>query len=211
MIKHLLLDVSGTLLYKPSLYDNLINVLYNSGIKIDLQTLQYNHKLLSETIKFPDRTDETFYRYFNTELLFSLGIVPSDNLLQEIFNSCTYLPWEKYDDTSVLNELNVPMSILSNFNSSLENKLNLFFGPIFNTFFVSEVIGSAKPSKDFYQYALKQLNVEPKEILYIGDSFKLDFKPAYELGFTTFIIDREDFYKNNKNTITSLFEIKNLL
>jgi FMN phosphatase YigB (HAD superfamily) len=210
-MKYLLLDVSGTILYKPLLFDNLLKVLQEFGFEIEKKKLQYHHKLLSEVIKFPDRTDESFYEFFNSELLYSIGIVPNKELLQAIFKSCSYLPWEKYEDTNVLNEISIPMGILSNFNSTLEVKLQHFFGPIFKDIFVSEVIGLSKPSKDFFQYALNNLKINPKDIIYVGDSFKLDFNPANEIGFTTFVIDREGFYPKNENVISSFIELKNII
>lgn len=211
MIKYLLLDVSGTILYKPSLYDKLGQVLQTFGYEIDLKTIKYHHKLLSESIKFPDRTDKSFYDYFNSELLFSFGIVPTTEILSAIFSACTYLPWEKYEDTEVLKELTLPIGILSNFNSSLEEKLKSFFEVTFQDVLVSEVLGSAKPSLEFYQLALEKINLQPSEILYIGDSFKLDYKPAKEIGFTTFIIDRDNFYPKSDAILHSLTEIKNRL
>ena len=210
-MKYLLVDVSGTILHKPTLFDKIHNVLSDFGYKIEKEKLQYNHKILSETIKFPDRTDADFYTYFNGELLYSLGIIPTTELVSTIFKACSYLPWEKYEDTSILKEISVPIGILSNFNTTLEAKLNQFFGPIFEDVFVSEIIGKSKPSLDFYKYALDKIDIEPKEILYIGDSFKLDFEPANSLGISTFIIDREGFYKNNSNVIRSLSQINEQL
>jgi FMN phosphatase YigB (HAD superfamily) len=210
-MKYLLLDVSGTILYKPLLFDNLLKVLQEFGFEIEKKKIQYHHKLLSEVIKFPDRTDDSFYEFFNSELLYSIGIVPNKELLQAIFKSCSYLPWEKYEDTNVLNEISIPMGVLSNFNSTLEVKLQHFFGPIFKDIFVSEVIGLSKPSKDFFQYALNNLKIDPKDILYVGDSFKLDFNPANEIGFTTFVIDREGFYPKSENVISSFIELKNII
>lgn len=210
-MKYLLLDVSGTILYKPILFDKINDVLKGFGYNFTKQQIQFNHKLLSEAIKFPDRTDENFYEHFNSELLFSLGIVPNNELLSTLFKSCSYLPWEKYEDTTVLNEINVPIGILSNFNSSLEEKLLHFFGTVFKDVFVSETIGKSKPSLEFYKHAIDAIGVNPKEILYIGDSFKLDYKPANDLGITTFVIDRDKFYPKNDVIINSLHEIKNKL
>jgi HAD superfamily hydrolase (TIGR01509 family) len=139
----------------------------------------------------------------------SLGVIPTDEILKKLFSSCSYLPWEKYEDTDVLNDLSIPMGILSNFNNSLEDKLVQFFGTIFSDIFVSEVVGVAKPSLQFYQHALEKLELLPEEIIYVGDSYKLDFKPANELGITTFVIDRDGFYPDSESTIRSLFELKN--
>lgn len=207
-MKYLLLDVAGTLLHKPDLFAKIKETLSLYGYSVSFDALKYNHKLLSEAIKFPDRTDAGFYADFNSELLYSLGIIPTKELLDAIFESCSYLPWEKFEDTKVLNEIDIPMGIISNFNSSLKEKLNQYFGPVFSDIFVSEEVGIAKPSTAFYKKALDKINRDPKDILYIGDSFKLDLKPALELGMNAYIIDRDNFYPNNPNTIQSLSELK---
>ena len=210
-MKYLLLDVSGTILHKPIFFEKIATVLNDFGYEVGIEKLKYNHKLLSETIKFPDRTDSTFYHYFNSEYLFSMGIVPNENILETIFKACSYLPWEKYEDTKVLNNLDIPIGILSNFNSTLEEKLNDYFGPIFKDVFVSETIGISKPSSDFYQYAIDKIGVLPNEIIYIGDSFKLDFEPATNLGITTFVIDRDGFYPKSDKIIKSLNDLEGKL
>jgi FMN phosphatase YigB (HAD superfamily) len=207
-MKYLLLDVAGTLLHKPDLFIKINETLGRYGYFVSSDTLKYNHKLLSETIKFPDRTDAGFYTDFNSELLYSLGIIPTKELLNAIFESCSYLPWEKFEDTKVLNEIEIPMGIISNFNSSLKEKLHQYFGPVFSDIFVSEEMGIAKPSAEFYKKVLDKIDINPKDILYIGDSFKLDLKPALELGINAYIVDRDNFYANNNNTIQSLSEIK---
>lgn len=210
-MKYLLLDVAGTILYKPSLFEKISQVLNGYGYFVSVEKLKYNHKLLSEAIKFPDRTDAVFYNNFNSELLYSLGIVPTKELLEDIFKSCSYLPWEKFEDTTILQEIKIPMGIISNFNSSLKEKLIQYFGPIFSDVFVSEEMGVAKPSIEFYRKALEKININPKDILYIGDSFKLDLKPALELGINAYIIDRDNFYDDSLFTIQSLSEIKKMI
>lgn len=210
-MKYLLLDVAGTILYKPQLFTRILKVLNNNGFDVSLNRIKFNHKLLSEAIKFPDRTDYDFYLNFNSELVYSLGIIPTNDLLKSIFEACSYLPWEKFEDVEILNEIKVPIGIVSNFNSSLKEKLKENFGEIFSDIFVSEELGVAKPSIEFYRRALEQIKIEPEDILYIGDSFKLDFAPAKSLGMNTYVIDRENFYGHNVNTISSLSQINNIL
>lgn len=210
-MKYLLLDVAGTILYKPDLVTKINETLSSFGYVISVDKLKYNHKVLSEVIKFPDRTNAEFYTNFNSELLYSLGIVPNEELLDAIFKSCSYLPWGKFEDTKVLNEIEIPIGIISNFNTSLKDKLNEYFGPVFSDIFVSEEIGISKPSIEFYKKALDKININPKDILYIGDSFKLDLKPARELGITCYVIDRDNIYPDNTNIIRSLSELKKLI
>jgi putative hydrolase of the HAD superfamily len=211
MIKYIFFDVAGTLLGKPSLYVNIQNVLAEYGHVISIEEIKNKHKLLSEVIHFPDRTDEVFYKKFNAELLYLLGIPPSESILQNIFKSCTYLPWVAYEDTKFLGEWKLPIGIISNFNTTLKEKLTHFFGPIFKDVFVSEELGVAKPSIEFYRRALEKIPYQANEVLYIGDSIKLDLQPAQDIGFKVLIIDRGNFYSSLKERIGNLAEVQNYI
>ncbi len=204
MIQYIFFDVAGTLLGKPTLYSIIQNTLRDFGHEVGLDAIKNKHKLLSEVIHFPDRTDMAFYERFNSELLYLLGIVPEEALINSIFKKCTYLPWQAFDDTQILQKLNLPMGVISNFNTSLKDKLEQFFGPVFQDVFVSEELGVAKPNVEFYQKALEKIPFAAHEVLYVGDSIKLDLEPASKLGFKVLIIDRDNFYPNSKNKISSL-------
>jgi FMN phosphatase YigB (HAD superfamily) len=207
MIQYIFFDVAGTLLGKPTLYSIIQNTLRDFGHEVGLDEIKNKHKLLSEVIHFPDRTDMAFYEKFNSELLYLLGIVPEEALVNSIFKKCTYLPWQAFDDTQILKELPLPMGVISNFNISLKDKLEQFFGPVFQDVFVSEELGVAKPKIEFYQKALEKIPFDAHEVLYVGDSIKLDLEPASKLGFKVLIIDRDNFYPNSKNRISNLTEI----
>lgn len=207
MIQYVFFDVAGTLLGKPTLYTIIQNTLRDFGHEVSLDNIKGKHKLLSEVIHFPDRTDATFYQKFNSDLLYLLGIVPTQELLATLFKNCTYLPWVSFEDTKILNELQLPLGVISNFNTTLKDKLNDFFGPVFQDVFVSEELGVAKPNVEFYKRALDKIPFAANEVLYIGDSIKLDMEPALQLGFNVLIIDRDDFYPNLKNKISNLAEI----
>lgn len=211
MIKHIFFDVAGTLLGKPDLVQVIQKTLANFDHQVSQDEIRKKHKLLSEVIHFPDRTDEVFYKKFNTELLYLLGIIPTDKLCDAIFKSCTYLPWFPFDDTNILSELKLPLGVISNFNTSLKDKLNQFFGPIFQHVYASEELGVAKPDLAFFSKALELSSLQPKEVLYIGDSVKLDVAPTSLLGIKTLLIDRDNFYSSMPNRITHLSQIKEYL
>lgn len=203
-IKYILFDAANTLIHKPTLWIKFSAVLTKYGYHVDEHKLQLHHKLLSEFFHFPDRTSESFYNQFNNDLLLSLGIVPTDDLLSELFKECSYLPWAKFDDTDWLTEVNVPMGVLSNFNNNLNGLLGDLFGNVFSNIIVSEIVSLRKPSADFYLYALEQINLPAKNILYIGDSLKLDMMPASKLGMQVRLIDRIDAFSAYPNAISSL-------
>ena len=202
--EYILFDVAGTLLYKPSFFDKILVILKANGYKITKEEFIFKHKLLSETIKFPDRTDKNFYNFFNEELLYSLGVLPNSILLDKIFTTCSYLPWQKFEDTQVLEKIKQPIGIISNFNNTLRSKLDESFNINFCNIIVSEEIGISKPDLEFYKRALEIIDVDPKKILYIGDSVKLDLHPATLCGINTLVIDRDDFYPSLETKISSL-------
>jgi FMN phosphatase YigB (HAD superfamily) len=211
MITYVFFDVAGTLLGKPQLFERYRASLLEHGYDIDINRLKFTHKLLSEVIHFPDKTDRSFYNFFNTELLLCLGITPADQLLETIFNNCTYLPWEAFIDSNVLKDINLSIGIISNFNSSLKTKLQNHFGNAFSDVFVSEEVGLAKPDIAFYKWALNQVGVPAEEVIYVGDSMKLDIVPAQSLGIRSLLIDRDGYFPQSPYSISSLHQLINHL
>ncbi len=207
-ISYILFDACDTLIYKPALWENWQTVLQKNGYQIADLELQKVHKLLSEAIVFPDRTSAAFYEEFNAKILYALGIIPTAKLLAEIFAACQYLPWVACADTAILSDLNVPIGVLSNFNKTLPQKLGDLFGNIFQDVFVSEVLGVAKPRLEFYQKAIENIGLPANEILYIGDSLRLDIAPALAVGLKPLLIDRGGFFKGFPQRLDSLAAVK---
>ena len=108
-MKMVFFDVANTLLYKPDLFPNIQRTLEDHGIKIKLRDIAQTHKMLSEVIKFPDKTSSEFYQHFNTELLYALGVIPSESLVDAIFNNCKYLPWKAFEDTRFISGIHPRM------------------------------------------------------------------------------------------------------
>lgn len=210
--KLVLFDAANTLIYKPQLFEKLNAVLKSHHYNIPLDTIKKQHKLLSEIINFPDITSKSFYQEFNAELLISLGIIPSESLLDDIFVACTYLDWKAFDDTQYIVDLPKRKAVLSNFNSQLDTLLGSLIGEhIFSDIIISEIENVRKPSIEFYELAVEKLQVAPNEILYIGDSLKLDIIPAQKVGMRTLLIDREQHFPFAENRIDSFEEIKQYL
>ena len=208
----LLFDAANTLIYKPSFYKAFLKVLDRFGYKINEYKFQYIHKLLYETHAFPDRTSKKFYIKFNSELLYALGIIPNENLLDNLFNACSNLPWEKFEDTKFLETINYKMAIISNFHRGLSKIIDNLFGSLFSKIIISEEESERKPNLKFFEKAINILNVKPNEIIYIGDSIKLDIEPAIESGIRAVLIDRGNIYeKSNLIRITDMTQLKYLI
>jgi putative hydrolase of the HAD superfamily len=207
----LLFDAANTLIHKPLLFIKAKEVLETYGIKSTIEGLREKHKIVSELILFPDRTNKEFYYEFNKSWLYSLGILPEKDLLNKLFEVCSYLPWEKFEDTNVLIELNIKKAILSNFNSSLEDIVSNHFPGIFSQLVVSELENIRKPDIKFYKRAIEILEVKPEDIIYIGDSMKLDIEPALTVGMRAYLIDRNNDYQFSSYTINSLTQLRKII
>jgi FMN phosphatase YigB (HAD superfamily) len=207
-IKYLLFDAANTLIHKPLIWERMMEAIGRHGYEVNRDVLKRNHKLLSEILDFPDKTSSEFYRVFNGELLQSLGIIPSDELLDDIFKSCTYLPWEAFEDADFISEVDLPVMVISNFNNGLRDVLKGLFEKPFAHIIVSEEEGIRKPSTDFYALVHRAVDVAPSEILYVGDSLKLDIIPGLKMGWNVRLIDRLRLYDGGKHTISDLRELK---
>ncbi|WP_206954316.1 HAD family hydrolase [Trinickia acidisoli] len=193
-IKSIFFDVANTLLYKPGLYPAIHQTLSQHGISISFEKLLLVHRLLSDVITFPDRTSSDFYRDFNSHLLRSFGVVPCDELLNAIFSSCSYLPWRPFPDTASLAAIKLPMGIVSNWDTSLREKLALLPSANFTWILGSEEQGVRKPAPDFFTRIFDISGLRADEIIYVGDSIRLDIEPALNLGIKTILLDRDDLY-----------------
>ncbi len=207
-VSYIFFDVANTLLYKPDLFVNIQKVLEKRDIHISQADLQNKHKLISELMTFPDKTSKEFYREFNREFLLSFGIFPDETLTDEIFSACTYLAWKAFEDVSCLDSVKIPVGIISNWDKSLPEKLTQYISFKFSTVFASEMTGLKKPDVAFYRHVLQTVNLKPEEVLYVGDSIKLDMIPAQKSGMKTLLLDRHDFYPHySSEKIKNLFEI----
>lgn len=206
--KYLFFDVANTLLHKPLLIPKICATLEKFAITVDPALVKERHKLVSEIIPFPAKTSQVFYRTFNAEVLLALGIIPTDELLDTIFNDCTYLEWARFDDTDILDNIPVPLGIISNWDRTIAEKLSTFFTVTFCSITASADKGCAKPDPALYQHVLDSLDCMPEEILYVGDSIKLDIIPATALGINAVLVDRDNMYPCfNGSRITSLHQL----
>lgn len=206
--KYLFFDVANTLLHKPQLITRMCETLEQFAITIDPALVKERHKLVSEIIPFPAKTSREFYRTFNAEVLLALGIIPTDELLDGIFQNCTYLEWARFEDAGILDNSPVPLGIISNWDRTISDKLSSFFDVTFCSVTASAEKGCAKPDPALYQHVLDSLDCQPEEIIYVGDSIKLDIIPATALGINAILIDRDNMYPwFNGTRITSLHQL----
>jgi putative hydrolase of the HAD superfamily len=120
--------------------------------------------------------------------------------------------WRLYDDVlEVLQKLKdrgQTLAIISNWDSRLPSLLqSLGLTPFFKTTVVSALVGYEKPHPAIFQIALKDTDLQPHEVLYIGDDPFLDYQAAQKAGLAALHLDRAGHYEPHPDRITSLSEI----
>ena len=55
----------------------------------------------------------------------------------------------------------------------------------------SAAVGVSKPHPDIFRFALERANLQPHEVVYVGDSYVADVLGARSVGITPVLIDRE--------------------
>jgi FMN phosphatase YigB (HAD superfamily) len=187
-------DVAETLLTKPGLVEAIDEALRNAGFRIDRRRIALHHRFVRETVNVPDRTSRSFYRHFNRLLLFSLGVLPTASLLDEVYDRLAELPWAPFDDVDELRGLAQPLGVISNWSARLSDDLRRHLDLPFFRVIGSEEHGVRKPAVEIFLIALDGLPGDPAEAVYVGDSLRLDMEPALEVGMTAVLVDRMDAY-----------------
>ena len=208
-IRAIFFDVAHTLLEKPTVIPALQEAMARHGINVPMQELVARQRLLMEAITFPDRTSREFYAGFNSALVRSVGAVPSRDLLDDMFTSCSYQPWMPYPDARAIQRFNMPRGILSNWDGSLEDRLGSLLRVDFDWVLGSEDQGARKPDPAFFRLMLDKTGLMPAQIAYVGDSVRLDIEPALQMGFHAILLDRDQLFPHSPLVrITSLDQLE---
>lgn len=114
-------------------------------------------------------------------------------------------------------EKRYPMVLVSNFYGNVESVLDDFgLSRFFRSIVESAVVGVRKPDPEIFRLGCKALQMQPENVLVIGDSFRKDIIPAETIGCQVLWLkgkgwtEAEDA-QMHPNIIHSLDEILSLL
>ncbi len=116
-----------------------------------------------------------------------------------------------FDETAhvfeMLRERGYKIGVISNISRVFAGFLEraLPFKP--DSFSAPYLSGNPKPHKSAFLYAANELELQPNEILMIGDSYNNDYLGAKNVGMDALYLDAYD----DKRTIESITNIKELL
>ncbi len=123
------------------------------------------------------------------------------------------------DARPILNKLynNYPLVLVSNFYGNVEAVLEDFdLKKYFKEIVESAVVGVRKPDPKIFELGVEALQLEPQQVLVIGDSYRKDIVPAETIGCQVLWLKgkgwtAEEDEQMHPNIISSLSEIEKIL
>jgi putative hydrolase of the HAD superfamily len=208
MIKAIFFDAVGTLFYlTKGVGEHYALVGQELGLKLDAKKL--DRAFFAAWKKMPRRAaidgprendDKDWWRELVDLVLNdvapSLNEMDRDNFFEIAYEHFAEAGvWEVYPEVvDVLAGLQprFQLAVVSNFDGRLRMILeHLGISKFFRHVFVSSEIGADKPDPEFFQRALKFVELAPNQVLHAGDDPERDWKAAAAAGLSVFELDRK--------------------
>ncbi|MAH25870.1 MAG: hypothetical protein CMI19_02785 [Opitutae bacterium] len=194
-ISLLTVDAAGTLLKPwPSVWAVYGKAARKKGIQVDDTVLDTQFgQAFNEVQKIAHKQqgeEKEFWRKV-VELTFQPSY--SGDLMDELFEELWELfargePWKLAEQAvqtlTTLKDKNYRLAVLSNNDSRLRSVLReLQVDHLFEHLFISSELGFEKPQREIFQAVEETLQVNPQEIMHLGDSYSRDYLGAQESGW----------------------------
>jgi putative hydrolase of the HAD superfamily len=204
-IKIISFDAEGTLVtpdFSHLLWHEAIPALYAQKKGIDLVRAK---RIITEEY---DEISDQRLEWYDVRYWFNfLGLGAPEPVIQGCLDKASYYP----EASEVLSSLNgkyelivasgTPMELLD----CLLRDLKPYFVHIFSS--ISQYRQLKSPA--FYLEICQAMNVEPSEVIHVGDSWQFDFLNSRQVGIHAFHLDRSE--KNHQESLSDLTQLKHLL
>jgi putative hydrolase of the HAD superfamily len=207
MIRVVTFDAAGTLirLVRPpgAIY---AETALHFGYSLDPDRVQEAFRTTWKTFAPPSESavpgpddDKDWWREFVAETMETAGyrILPFDDYFATVYDAfvCPGV-WELFQDVppvlSELIRLKIRLGVISNFDRRLHDILaQLNVRDSFEHIIISSEIGCRKPAPRIFRVAAEKFNVEPNEILHVGDESEADLRGARAAGLDTLLVDHK--------------------
>jgi putative hydrolase of the HAD superfamily len=207
MIKAIFFDAVGTLFHlTKSVGQHYAYVGEEIGLKLDAKTL--DQAFASAWKRMPPRApidgpreddDKDWWRelvdFLLDEAAPRLDEIDRDNFFEIAYEHFAEAGvWELYPEVpDVLRELQprFQLAVVSNFDGRLRFILEqLGVSKFFRHVFISSELGADKPHPEIYRRSSKFIQLEPDEVLHVGDDPERDWDGASAAGLRIFRVDR---------------------
>jgi len=106
-----------------------------------------------------------------------------------------------------------PIAVISNADGRIEDVLRRCgIAGCFHSITDSGIVGCEKPHRAIFEAALRQMNAQPEDSLYVGDVYSVDYMGAREAGMQAVLFDVAGAYRNRDlPRVESLMELERWL
>ena len=217
-LKAIFFDAAGTLFHLPrGVGYHYALVGEEIGLKLDSRHLDraFNSAWSAMPRRAPidgprENDDKDWWRQLVdlvlNEVAPSLNELDRDNFFEIAYEHFTEAGvWELYPEVlEVLDRLfpRFQLAVVSNFDGRLRMILEqLGVSKYFKHVFLSSELGADKPDPEIFRRALNLIQLQPNEVLHVGDDPERDWKAATTAGLAIFQLDR------NKNSLRELIAL----
>ncbi len=215
-IEMIFFDFGYTLVYpNPDYLSACRSIAHAHGIAISDELLEngikYANQIFGRKLENDIEvwiSDESIHKYFNdffSQIFFSAFVeeqLPHSREEARFLGSlvyqgyCTSKYWEIYDDVipvlEMLSQQGYKLGIYSDWHSGLrklvtEKNIHRYFDHIFS----SSEFGVSKSQIGAFDKLISTLNINPKNAIYIGGNYGLDYKPSLDAGMFSILLNRK--------------------
>lgn len=196
MIKGIIFDYGGTLDSRGVHWSEVLWQGYQlAGVPIDKETfrtayVEGERALARERIILPQ---DNFHTLLLKKVALEISYLPEqpdavtrDNWINEIAAHCDQAARSCIDEARPMLEglhEHYPMMLVSNFYGNIDEVLRDYgIRHLFKGIIESAVVGVRKPNPTLFRLGVDALELEPHEVLVVGDSLRKDIEPAEKLG-----------------------------
>ncbi len=230
MIKGIIFDYGGTLDSRGVHWSEVLWQGYlQAGVPIDKETfrnayVEGERALARERIILPQDDFLTLLRKKVALEISHLPLTPdetvTDQWVDEISTYCDNAARSCINEAlPMLEQLHerYPMMLVSNFYGNIDEVLRSYgIRHMFKGIIESAVVGIRKPNPTLFKLGVDALELEPSEVLVVGDSLRKDIEPAEKLGCHVLWLKgkgwtEEEDRQTHPNTITRITEVMDWL
>ena len=196
MIKGIIFDYGGTLDSRGVHWSEVLWQGYQlAGVPIDKETfrtayVEGERALARERIILPQ---DNFHTLLLKKVALEISYLPEqpdavtrDNWINEIAAHCDKAARSCINEARPMLEglhEHYPMMLVSNFYGNIDEVLRDYgIRHLFKGIIESAVVGVRKPNPTLFRLGVDALELEPHEVLVVGDSLRKDIEPAEKLG-----------------------------
>jgi len=196
---HLTFDCYGTLIdWETGILRAVKAVLvqHNRSVQ-DAEILQLYAKAEAAEEAGAYQSYRTVLRNVMARIGAELGFQPTEAELDSLPDSVGQ--WPAFPDTvAALKRLQTryKLVIISNIDDALFAESNKLLQVKFDDIITAQQVGSYKPARQNFHFALKRLGVPQSQVLHVAQSLYHDHVPAKALGFTTVWVNRRSALPN---------------